>query len=118
MADDHSTRVPIGSRRGTFHDEVEPIMSDDRISLDLRAELARIDRDRAETEKLLAETRKLFAEPANLNAESSKFGIEAAKLLVEMRKLDRERWWFPWLQFLTSAVVAAVVGAVVAKLIH
>jgi hypothetical protein len=34
-------------------------MSDDFPSLDLRAEIARIDRDRAETAKLTAEARKL-----------------------------------------------------------
>jgi hypothetical protein len=62
--------------------------------LDLRAELARIDRDRAETQKLIAES----------------------------LKFDKERWWFPWLQVTTvlvsNAAIAAAVGAIVARLMH
>ena len=50
----------------------------------LRAEIARLDRDRAETQKLSEETRKYVA--------------EAHKLDAEARKLDREYRWFPWLQ--------------------
>ena len=44
---------------------------DYRTQLDLRAEIARIDRDRAEAEKFAAEQRKLIS---------------------ESRKLDRDRW--------------------------
>lgn len=63
--------------------------------LDLRAELARIDRDRAETQKLQEESRKYSA---------------------GTRRLDREYRWFPWLQLgLTSvAALAAIAAALVA----
>lgn len=63
--------------------------------LDLRAELARIDRDRAETQKL---------------------GEEARKYAAETRKLEREYRWFPWLQMALTAIaaIAALVAAIVA----
>jgi hypothetical protein len=48
-------------------------MSDTPAGLDLRAELARIDRERADTQKLYAETRKLLAERGKLDAEGRKF---------------------------------------------
>jgi hypothetical protein len=41
-------------------------MSDDTHGLDLRAEIARIDRDRAETHKLMREAEKFRAEEAKL----------------------------------------------------
>ena len=62
-------------------------------SLDLRAEIGRIDRDRAETQKLSEEARKFAA---------------------ETRKLTLEQRWFPWLQLASSGAIAAVVAAVVA----
>jgi hypothetical protein len=58
--------------------------------LDLRAEIARIDRDQAETHKLMAEQRKLDAERA---------------------KFDRE----PWLTLLTA--LAGLTGVVLGALI-
>jgi len=51
--------------------------------LDLRAELARIDRDRAETHKLMREA-------ATLDAEQHKLMREAEKLRAEEHKLWRE----------------------------
>lgn len=72
--------------------------------LDLRAELARIDRDRVETQKLMDESRKFVA--------------EQQKLIAESLKLDKERWWFPWLQLMTVVVSSAAIAAVVARLIH
>lgn len=66
--------------------------------LDLRAEIARIDRERAETRKL--------------TQESDKFIAGQRKLISEAQKLDKERWWFPWLQFVTA--IAAIVAAVAA----
>lgn len=57
--------------------------------IDLRAELARIDRDRAETQKLLAEMTKL-------NAEGHKF--------------NRERWVVP------VTVAGALLAAAVARI--
>ena len=57
--------------------------------LDLRAELARIDRDRAETNKLAEEARKLTA--------------EAHKLAAESRHFDRQSW-----QPMAIAIIALV----------
>jgi hypothetical protein len=96
-------------------------MSDDRIAeLDLRAELARIDRDRAETYKLLAETRRLDDErhigSDRLIAEREKFIAERQQLLSDALKLDRDRWWTPWLQILSSAAVGAIVAFVLTRL--
>ena len=56
-------------------------MPDDQ--LDLREQIARIDRAIAETGKLLAE-----------------------------RKLKKETYWFPWLQITTMVVSSATIGAV------
>lgn len=42
--------------------------------INLRQELGRIDRDRAETQKLLAEAQKMVAEAQKLFAEAKKFG--------------------------------------------
>ena len=69
-------------------------MTDD--SIDLRAEIGRIDRDRAETQKL---------------------SEEAHKYAAETRKLDREYRWFPWLQLALTAVavVAAICAAAAAR---
>ena len=62
----------------------EALPADWRGQLDLRAEIARIDRERAETAKLTEEARKFIA---------------------EARKLDRDRWLAPLL-----AIVATVGG--------
>ena len=66
-------------------------MSDtaDRDALDLRAELARIDRDAAETHKLLA---------------------EVFKLNSEGRKFNRDWWIVP------LTVLGAILAAIVARL--
>ena len=61
--------------------------------VDLRALLARIDRDLMELAKLREESRKLNA--------------EEAKLRSEARKLDRDRWIAPWL------AITGLVGGVV-----
>lgn len=76
----------------------------DNPPFDLQAEIARIDRDRAETAKLMEETRKMTA--------------ESHKLEAERLKLDRERWWFPALQLLVSFATSAVIAAAIAKLIR
>lgn len=79
-------------------------MSDDVDStgLSLRAEIARIDKDREETRKFSAEQHKLMRE-------AEKFRAEETKL-----------WWdwrlAPWL--IVSSVTAGVIGGVVARLIH
>lgn len=62
------------------------IPSDWRGQLDLRAELARIDRDRAETQKLFAEA----------------------------RKFNRERWIVPATVFVST--ISALLAAFVARL--
>jgi len=54
------------------------IPADWRDQLNLRAEIARIDRDRAESEKFIAEQRKLIS---------------------ESRELDRDRWLAPLVLF-------------------
>jgi hypothetical protein len=81
----------------------------DRTAFDLRAELARIDRERAETQKLGEETRKYVAE-------AHKLAEEARKYSAETQKLNREYRWFPWLQLGATALaaVAAVIAAIVA----
>jgi len=80
---------------------VEPSAHPD---IDLRAQIVRIDRAIAESEKLREETRK--------------FITEQHKLAAEAAKLDRERVWFPWLQLLTVVISSAAIGAVVARLFH
>jgi hypothetical protein len=60
--------------------------------LDLRAELARIDRDRAETHKLLR---------------------EAEKFRAEEQKLWRDWQMAPWV--LALSAVAALIGGLVAR---
>ena len=77
------------------------IPSDYRTQLDLRAEIARIDRDRAETHKLTAEV--------------EKFAGEQRKLVSEAQKLDRDRWLAPLVvsaSILGSAALAAVIAHV------
>ena len=59
------------------------------MALDLREQIARIDRAIAETGKLLAEE----------------------------HKLRKETLWFPWIQLMTIVVSSAAVGAVVARLL-
>ena len=75
------------------------IPPDYRERLDLRAEIERIDRNRAETQKLVQE--------------SGKFIAEQRKLLAESRKLDRDRWLAPWV-----LVASLSGGAIVAALGH
>lgn len=70
-------------------------MSDTHDPIDLRAELARIDRDRAETGKLLAE--------------QLKFSAEQLKLRAEAEKLTWERWASPTLAI--AAVFGGLLGA-------
>jgi hypothetical protein len=62
---------------------------DYRAQLDLRAEIARIDRDRAEAEKFAAEQRKLIS---------------------ESRKMDRDRWLAPL--FLAASLLGGVIVAI------
>jgi len=75
----------------------------DASPFDLRAELARIDRDRAETQKLLAEGAKFLAEMHD------KYPAEMRKLRAEAAKLERERWWQPALAI--ASVIGGMLGA-------
>jgi hypothetical protein len=71
-----------------------------RDPIDIRAILARIDRDLAENAKLLAEQQKLAA--------------EQNKLVAEGRKFDRDRWIVPLTMAIT--VFGGVLAAVIARL--
>ena len=66
------------------------IPADYRDRLNLRAEIARIDRD---------------------HAEAIKFAAEQRKLLSESRKLDRDRWLAPLVLF--ASVAGGVLVAVI-----
>jgi len=68
---------------------------DYRLQLDLRDEIARIDRNRAEAEKFAAEQRKLIA---------------------EARKLDRDRWLAPFV--LLASLAGGLIASVLAHLWH
>jgi hypothetical protein len=69
----------------------------DTAGLDLKATLARIDRDLAETQKSFAEQRKFMAEQGKLIAEQGKLQAEQAKFYAEQAKLNRDRYLAPWL---------------------
>ena len=93
------------------------------VPADLRAILAGIDRDLAESaklrpegdklaaerDKLPAERDKLLGEQLKLGAEQIKFNTEQLKLNAEAAKLNRDRWWQPAL-----AIVGLVGGLVTA----
>lgn len=66
-------------------------------------EQAWIDNEMAETRKFVAEQRKLIAESEKLTAEAQKF--------------QREHWWLPFTLLAGNAAIAALIGAVVAKLL-
>jgi hypothetical protein len=76
-------------------------MSETDYPPDLRAILARIDRDTAEATKLRQESNKFIAEQQKLFAEQLKLG-------AEQQKLNRDRWLAPWL------AIAGLVGGVLA----
>ena len=62
-------------------------------------------------ERLAAETHKLVAEERKLSAERE-------KLFQEALKLERERAWYIPLALIGNGALAAVVGAVVARVFH
>jgi cell division protein FtsB len=68
-------------------------------------------REQFDLQRQVAETWKLMAEQQKLIAERE-------KLFAEVSKLDKERWWFPWLQLLTLVISSATIGALVARLVH
>lgn len=71
------------------------IPSDWRGQLDLRAEFARIDRDRAES--------------AKLREESNKFIAEQRKLIAEAEKMTWDRRLAPFLA--VAAIIGGLLGA-------
>ena len=75
-------------------------------TLNLQAELARIDRDRAETQKLSEETRKFLAEQHKLMREGEKLRAEEMKLWRDWRLA-------PWI--VGISLVASVVGGLIAR---
>jgi len=82
--------------------------------LDLREQIARIDRARAETEKLSEEARKFVAEQHKLMAERE-------KLASETLKLDRDRVLAPWqIAVVTMGGLAALTGGLltILKAVH
>lgn len=62
-------------------------------------------------DRLVAETRKFVAEQLKL-------GAEREKLFQEALKFERERWWLPWLTLFGNGALAAIIGAIVARLAH
>lgn len=82
-------------------------MSDVPADLDLREQIARIDRMREETRKFSAEMNKLAAE-------QSKLAAEQIKLASEGRKFDRERGLAPWQSI---AIALGAIAALVASMV-
>ncbi len=83
--------------------------------MDLREQLARIDRAQVETQKLAEEARELSAEQHTLGAEQLKFSAEQLKLAAEERKyfeealkVRRDRWLAPMLA--TVAILGRIGG--------
>jgi hypothetical protein len=65
----------------------------------------------SEEEHVAAETRKWIAEERKLAAERE-------KLFQEALKLERERAWYVPLALIGNGALAAIIGAVVARLSH
>jgi hypothetical protein len=84
--------------------------------LDLREQIARIDRAIAESEKFTAEQRKLRAEDMKLAAEQHKLMREAEKYRAEEMKLWRDWRLAPWI--IIASLVASLIGGIVARFIH
>ncbi len=75
-------------------------MSDTIPGPELRAILARIDRDLADSAKLREESNKMREESSKFIAEQRKLMAESEKLAIEALKLHRDRWLAPWLAIL------------------
>lgn len=69
-------------------------------------------------EHAAAETRKFIAERDKLAAERDKLSAEREKLFQEALKLERERAWLVPLALFGNGALAAIIGALVAKLLH
>lgn len=75
--------------------------------------LARIARDRAESEKLIAEVQKMGREGDKFAAEYHKLMREAEKYRAEEQKLWRDWRLTPWIFALTLA--ASLIGGLIAR---
>ena len=82
----------------------------DGLTLDLREQIARIDRAREEAEKFSAEQRKLSSEATKLQAEVLKFQAEQLKLAAEAAKLERDRKLAPF------GLMQAIIGGLIVAL--
>ena len=81
-------------------------MSDSTVDgLNIREQMARIDRNQAEIQKLFAETAKLNRIDRD-HAEVQKLFAEARKLTAEAAKLNRDRFLAP------ALALAATLGAI------
>jgi hypothetical protein len=69
-------------------------------------------------EHIAAETRKFIAEHDKLSAERDKLSAEREKLFQEALKLERERHWYVPLALIGNGALAAIIGALVARLLH
>jgi hypothetical protein len=78
--------------------------------LDLREQIARIDRAITETEKLAAENRKLSAEALKLSAEQLKLNAEQLNLAAEAQKIGWDARFAPYLAI--AAVIGGLLGPV------
>jgi hypothetical protein len=74
--------------------------------------------DDIEGDHVAAETRKWIAEEHKLAAEREKLAAEREKLFQEALKLERERAWYVPLALIGNGALAAIIGAVVARLLH
>ena len=63
------------------------------------------------------ETRKWIAEEHKLAAEREKLAAEREKLFQEALKLERERAWYVPLALIGNGALAAIIGAVIARLL-
>jgi len=71
-----------------------------------------------DNERLVAETRKFIAEHDKLAAERDKLSAEREKLFYEALKFQREHQWYVPLALLGNGALAAIIGAIVARVLH
>lgn len=76
-------------------------------SLDLREQIARIDRALVDIDRAQAETRKFVAEQAKLVDEAAKLRAEDRKLMAEAGKLNRDRLLAP------ALAITGLVGGII-----
>jgi hypothetical protein len=82
-------------------------MSETPADLDLREQIARIDRDLTDAARMREETRKFVAEAHKLQREAEKFRAEEIKLWRDWRLA-------PWI--VIGGFVAALIGGLIARL--